>query len=519
MIAGRWRIERLSFDLDERGRGRAHYRVIAGSMVFDFPVFSFEPRFEGRTGRIVGRQWDMLAALIEGPVTAEAIEETARAMPRLYGGRAAARTLNWCRANRSSRVFEHAAERLAAGQQPDPALLAQACYVMRNTGIEGNGTIGTRSFLALEDSHELRRPLACQMLCAYLMRCFAIDLLHHAARLRNPRAAELAPEWQRFIGLGNGSALGLVLYAYNHPQLINRWLQAYEAALVAAQSLPRAQALAGLPLLLRLMDRAICFRQQDRMQYDALAPSLVVANELAALRAQAAALPERDDPLPFAALCTMASPYHAETQETLHSLLQELVPETIAQLRDGLIVHEEMAADPLMLVGALRDLLHAEYGWALALRTDDPARRYIWYKSAAAEEPRRARREEAGDAHDLAVDLPLLTQRLEEALAKADAGQSVARFLLQRPELRAIVARVQSLRGLRYHSPQADIMGEEFVPIQLVRLVNAGIHGIDKTRDYLGRNLRGVMFHGAPMPAEIATGADPYWFHPAEPGG
>ena len=422
MIAGRWRVERLAFDLDGKGRGRAHYRVVAGSAVFDFPVFSFEPQLAGRTGRIVGRKWDMMAALIEGPVTAQEIEETARAMPRLYGGRAAPRTLNWCRANRSSRVFEHAAERLAAGAQPEPALLAQACYVMRNTGIEGNGTIGTRTFLALEDDHELRRPLAAQMLCGYLMRCFAVDLLHHTARLRNPSAAELAPDWQRFIGLGNGSALGLVLYAYNHPKLIDRWLQAYETALVAAQSLPRARALAALPLLLRLLDRAIRFREQDRMQYDALAPSPAIAGELSMLRARAAALPQRKDALPLAELCAVAAGCHPETQETLHVLLQELVPDVIAELRDGLIVEEEMTTEPLMRVGALRDLLHAEYGWALAMRTDDPARRYVWYKSAAAEEPRRGPREEAGDAHDLAVDLPLLMQRLEVALEEADLG-------------------------------------------------------------------------------------------------
>ena len=57
------------------------------------------------------------------------------------------------------------------------------------------------------------------------------------------------------------------------------------------------------------------------------------------------------------------------------------------------------------------------------------------------------------------------------------------------------------------------------MPIHIVRLMNAGIYGIDKTRDYLGRNLRGVMFHGAPLPADIAAGTDPYWFNPAEPGG
>jgi hypothetical protein len=44
------------------------------------------------------------------------------------------------------------------------SVLAQACYLMRNTGLDGNGTFGTPSFLALEETHPLRHPLAAQML-------------------------------------------------------------------------------------------------------------------------------------------------------------------------------------------------------------------------------------------------------------------------------------------------------------------------------------------------------------------
>ena len=62
-----------------------------------------------------------------------------------------------------------------------------------------------------------------------------------------------------------------------------------------------------------------------------------------------------------------------------------------------------------------------------------------------------------------------------------------------------------------------NIMGDSFVPIDIVRLMNVAIHGIDKTRDYLNRNLRGVLFHGAPLPDEIARGEGADWFWPAEP--
>jgi len=79
------------------------------------------------------------------------------------------------------------------------------------------------------------------------------------------------------------------------------------------------------------------------------------------------------------------------------------------------------------------------------------------------------------------------------------------------------VARIQGLRGRAYHTPRANINAEAFIPIDLVRLMNCGIHGIDKTRDFLNRNLRGVLYHGAPTRDDIRSGYSGTWFYPAEP--
>lgn len=107
---------------------------------------------------------------------------------------------------------------------------------------------------------------------------------------------------------------------------------------------------------------------------------------------------------------------------------------------------------------------------------------------------------------------------LDRDLAAADPTLSTARFLLAHPEHRAIATRVQALAGTGLHSPHADIMSAAFTPAHITRLLNVGIHGIDKTRDFLDRNLRGVLFHGAPVPEDIAAGsADDLWFYPSEP--
>jgi hypothetical protein len=521
----RWRITRLKFDIDEQARGQAFYRIETPQWTFDFPVFSFEYSPIGRTGRIISRSWDMMAALVEGPMSEADIERTREELPKLYAGRATPGTLIWCRSNRSSRAFNHAIEELASGRQPDPAVVGQVCYLMRNTGLDGNGTFGTRSFRTLEADHPLRTSLSAQMLCAYMMRVFAEDLVNHLARCRSPHAVPLSRDIARFLGIGNGSALGLVLFVNNHPRLIDRWLGAREEALASAKALDIKTGDPRLKKLQDLIERAIRFRQQDRVRYDRLKSGVEIARDLKTIHAAVSALIDTGQVdniswrYPLAALCDSVTPkVCTEALETLHALLIELVPEIADPLAERLIVDEETITRPEVPLGALRELLHANYRWALDMDISTPeSRRFVWYKSANAEEPRRGPSDEIEWAFNLGLDLPRLAQSLDQALAAGNPREPTAMLLLARPDLRAFVARVQSLADLRYHSPVMNMMADDFVPIEIVGMMNVAIHGIDKTRDYLNRNLRGVLYHGAPLPDEIAAGVADDWFWPGEP--
>ncbi len=531
----RWRIRRIHWSIDERARGTALYRIDTPTMPFDFTVHSFEPRQEGRMGRIIGRAWDMKAALIEGPVSPDDIRITGEEILKLYAGRATPGTLIWARSNRSGRVFDHTVEALAAGRQPDIATVAEACYLMRNTGLDGNGTFGTRSFRSLEDTHPLRRPLDAQMLCAYMMRVFSIDLVEHLARSRNPAAARLAPEIQRFLGVGNGSALGLNLFVNNHPQLLNAWLQAREQAVVAAKSI---QVGAKHPVLARLavlVEKAAVFRREDRMEYERFADSAEVASSLDKVHSfirrlydtgnliehgQESSSPDAGGmTFSLAAVADRLERHvHPEAFETLLALMTELVPDLCDRLAETLRVDEEYCTEPDMSVGRLRSILRAEYSWAFEMDLDSPgSNRYVWYKSETAEEPRRGDRTEAGEVFNLGLDLPRLVRDLDRQLASQQPSMSVARYLLAHPADRFIVSRIQTLSGTEYHSPHMNMMGEELVPGDITRLINIAIHGLDKTRDYLQRSLRGVIYQGAPTVEDIAAGVGCDWFYPKEP--
>lgn len=523
-VKQRWSIECKRFAIDASGRGVADYRIEIGGWRFSFPVFSFEPSASGRTGRIIGRAWDMMGALVEGDISPADFERTGTELPKLYEGRATPGTLIWCRSNRSGRFFNAARNALIAGQQPDVATLATSCYLMRNTGLDGNGTFGTKAFLAYEANHPLRWSLAAQMLCAYMMRVFAQDLVHHLARLENPAAPQLDPALRRFLGVGNGSALGLMLFVNNHPRLIDRWISIRETALANAKALDATRD--RLKLLLPLIDKAIVFRRQDRAEYESLIASNEVARDLEVVRERVCRLLARVEAgealpgYPLFDLCEgLDGAIAPEALETLHSMLIELVPESADALVEMLVLDEELTGRPDMPIRRLLEIVRDEYAWAFRLDlTSEASQRYVWYKSATAEEPRRGPRAEAHDAINLGLDLARLIVALEADLARQDPNLSTARFLIGHPWHRAIVARVQALAGGLYHSPYADIMSEDFVPAHITRLLNVGLHGIDKTRDFLNRNLRGVMFHGAPLPEELAAGtADDHWFCPAEP--
>lgn len=525
LIRERWEISVERFDVDETSTGTAVYSIKAPRQEFSFIAFSRPPSRKARTGRIIGKAWDMMGTLNEGPATEADIQSAREELPKLYRGRATPNALVWCRSNRSMRVFDQTLAALAEGRQPSIDDLSQVCYLMRNTGLDGNGTFGTRPFPSLGRDHALGRPLEAQLLTAYLMREYSCDLVEHLARLASPKAVGLDPAIRRYLGVGNGSALGLIFFIHKHPQLISSFIAAREQAIAIARGLRLAKGDKRIDELLGLVRRAITFRREDRMMYEAFASSAEVAEDLEKVTVALKELREtgmvggahRTYPLDV-----LAQRFEAELKpesfETYLSLLIELVPEEADALLPSIGGPDEVNVSPAETVESLSDLIRQQYQWALDIDMSTPdAYKYVWYKSETAEEPRRGAREEVPEALDLGLDICGGVQSLMADLSREAPDLSVARFLMKHPGHRHLVARIQTLRDLPYHTPMANINAEDFIPIDLVRLMNVGIHGIDKTRDFLRRNLRGVLYHGAPTPAEIRAGRAEFWAYPAEP--
>lgn len=517
LFRDRWSIRCESLDLDAEGAGIARYGIEAGGRRFEFVALANPPVEGGRSGRVLDGERDMNGGLYEGRATDRQIETMRREMPKIYAGRAEPDTLIWCRSNRSMRVFEHVVGRLAAGRQPDPERIAEIGYLMRNVGIEGNGIYGTRPFLTYGRDHPLGAPYMAQMLAGYMMREFSFDLAEHLARVGSPGAAALDPAFKRFIGIGNGSAIGLVFFVYNRPQFLGRWLEMRERLIASAAALHLADDDPRRATLAALLERAARFVAEDRVGEDG---GTANAQRSAELRALAAA---------FAADATLGRPVRrlldkawaecaGATAETVLSCVMDLMPELRDRLLACFVVDEDPPPAPRMRLGDLAGLIERQYGWALATDTETPsANHFVWYQSISNDEPRRGTRDDTPATHNMLRNVVGGVKALLADIRAFGETGDTADFLLAHPEHRHTAQRIEHLRDARFHTPHCNPFAEDFRALDLVRLIMVGFYGLAKPVDYLDRNARGIMFHGAPARGEIGRPLEPGWHLPLMP--
>lgn len=518
IFAQGWRVERTLFELDAVGAGIARYSIHACGRMFEFVALSNAPVDGGRSGRVLDGERDMNAGLYEGFASDSQIETMRREMPKIYFGRAEGDTLIWCRSNRSMRIFEHVVERLAAGLQPDPSRIAETGYLMRNVGIEGNGVYGTRAFGAYGSDHPLRLPYMAQMLTAYMMREFAFDLAEHLARAASPSAVTLSRDFKRFIGIGNGSAIGLVFFVYNKPAFIGRWLEMRERLVATAAALKLERADPRRAMLESLLEKAARFAAEDRIGRTDTEERARHCSEIGLLRdwlcdASVAVLD-------LGQIIERAShTVSIEALETLHSCCMELLPDLRDAMLECFFVDDELPPAPLIALEALTSLIRRDYGWALETDTSsEEANHFVWYQSVSNDEPRRGNRQDTPASINMIRNIAADVTALLHDIDAFGPACSMADFLLVHPCHRYIIQRLELLADQRFHTPHCNPFDRSFEALSLVKLVMVGFYGLEKPVDFLDRNSRGIMFHGAPARDELGGRLEPGWFYPLLPG-
>ena len=383
-------------------------------------------------------------------------------------------------------------------------MLTATGYLMRTTAVYGNGKFGIADRDKVMGYDGLTGPFQAEMLTVFLIREFTLLLAEHCARQKGGQAAaRLAPPIRRYIGVGNSTGLGMAPFLVNHPCLIHSWIMAREVALSRALGLSTASDHQRGQFSV-LLDRARNHvRQWTVDDPDQMARIARLATELDQLQASLAArpLPEQN---PFADAFSRVQDTSEEAQEMMVSMLIELVPDEVDGLADCMANPYTPKLDPGMTLAELSALLDQHYGWTQAVDLADPAAQtHFWYVSEEKLEPRLGNRHcEDGAEREMPFNIPLYSDQLRRAIAGTDPGQCVAEFLLQRPDLRHIVRRVQTTARYPYGEIRDNLVDESCRPIDLLRC-KLSFFGASKFDPKSDRWTRITLYQGAPTAEDL----------------
>lgn len=527
MVAQQWQVTRERFDMDDRGRGVAIYRIEAKPYTWRLVLFSQVLTEGERQDRVIAGGWDLTLALVEGDVDEERLARLRANVPLQEHGRADQGSIIWGRGNRSARFFDAVAKALAAGRQPDPDMFQASPYLMRSTAFYSNGKFGLADFERFGPEHPFAVPYRPHFLSAWLMRELSLDLVEHCARAINPDAAVLDASWRRYFGLGNATGLGMVPYVINHPQVLNAWARLREVPLAAVRGRDVDPGDPDVARVRELFDRAVTYLELGGPTDITPFPNCaVVAAQLAQVRdlleeyAEHGTIRGAQVRHPWDVLHTEAEAISPGCRGAVASILVELTGDLDATIEASLSCDERSAVQPSQTVGELVDTLKQHYGWVRRFNFADAAQQtYFWFFSQDNEEPRRGRRGvDAGEQVEHSTDIARAVAALWTDLDTADAQTSVARFLLAHPWHRGAVSRVQTVHQLTYGEAQTNLLAEDFLPLNVQRL-QLSVYGMENFVPQSTDWLRVTLFVGAPRVSDLADGtADDDWIFVSAPG-
>ena len=519
MSSERWRFERRRFDVDDNGFGASVYAAHGPERSYSLVAFTRDIAPDQRTDRVIAEVWDGTFSLFDGIPSDADIARLSENTPRQEAGRFRASELVLARGNKSLRLFEHVAERLSRGEQPDAELLCDVGYLMRTTAVYGSGKFGCADRMKIAERPELAAPFQAEMLAVYLIRWLTIDLVNHVARCRGGDAAvALDADHARYLGIGNSTGLGMVPFLVKYPELIHNWVAARETALGRVRAIERASGaeiadFAGL--IARARRHVGEWRVEDAVQTGRIERLKADLSALADWCGQGLKAPKPWD----TAYRFAEETFSPEGQELTVSLLLEGRGDLVDDLGPTMSANGSFALDPAMALGDLTALIEAHYGWALGIDYGDAsAQERFWYYSQDKLEPRLGERfKEPGAEREMPLSVGRDAARLFAVVSARDPAEPVADFLLAHPEFRHMVRRVQGSAVAPYGEIRDNLLAAGVRPLDVLRFKLAffGVSKFDPKSDLWTRV---NMFQGAPLPLELAGGWDGEWVFPVRPG-
>ncbi|WP_045423327.1 hypothetical protein [Vibrio jasicida] len=517
MASQEWQVNKHEWQLCPRGFGHVIYKLATPEYVYHLVVFCDEIADEERNDRVIAEKWDVTFALVKGDVNVELLEHLRANVPLQEAGRNPNNVLVLARANKSVRVFEHIVAALSKGQQPEPKELAEVGYILRTTAVYGNGKFGIADFKLLENNPDFNQSFSAQMCAVYLLREFSLDWVHYLAQQQGgDNAIALHRGLQRYLGVGNATGLGMAPYLINHPCIVDQWMTSRERAIAQVFAMPcETQQESSLNALLakaqRHLEQVITINQhQDQLNYKAI-------EDIKALQINLNALISNH--INWGGLIEQTTTMSLEAQEILTSCLIELYPSLVDEFENQMNTDESLSIPGGKCVQDVLQVLESKYRWSIdADYTLSENNYWFWYRSQDKEEPRMGvRGEEIGEERELPLDIGRQVNRYYHALLKCLPETSLAEFLLQNPQYRAITRRVLTLGNREMGDIQMNVLREDALPMHLLRCKLA-VFGATKFDPRSDRWVRVTFFQGAPLLDEVRDPAyNDTWIFPIMP--
>ena len=507
MSKEKWRFEKLRQDVDENGYGVSIYAAHTPERTYSLIAFTQDIPADMRTDRVIAEVWDATFNLFDGVPTQADIDYLAQNTPKQEGGRFRPSELSLARANKSLRLFEHIVSSLAAGKQPDVELLASVGYIMRTTAVYGSGKFGCADRAKIAERGECKVSFHMELLAVYLIRWFTIDLVETIAKKRGgDRAVSLESHIRQFIGVGNSTGLGMAPFLLKHPVLIHNWVTAKETALARVRSLetPVQGSLdAYIQSVRQVAQHLKEWRVADEVQSARIAQ---LETEIAELASWCDDENNLVKPYPWNGIYQFVEDnFSLECQEMVVSLIIEPHGTLVDDLADTMFSTTAPQFEAGMSLARLKSIVRDYYAWATNIDFSlSESQHHFWYYSEDKLEPRfGSKGVDDGVDQEMPLAIGRDTDDLNEQLKSVKDEMTTGEFVLQYPQFRHIIRRIQNTALRPYAEVQDNLLGETMRPLDLLRFKLAffGASKFDPKSDLWTRI---SMYQGAPMPDQLA---------------
>lgn len=519
--AEKWKFSRKIFEIGDDCSGTAVYTYQLSGRAYSLIAFAHKISDDERSDRVIATKWDSTFTLFDGIPSKKDINRLKQNVPNQEAGRVSEKEITLSRANKSVRLWDYVVNCLSNGQQPDIQEIEKVGYMMRTTAVYGSGKFGAVDYTEISNRPEFGTPFQAEMLTVYMIRAFVIDLLQHAAKVKNPnKYVQLDPKFCEMLGVGNSTGLGMAPFLINHPQLLNNWISAKEKALARIRGLKEPKE-TYIELFKNYIKRSNYLIESWNSKHELQALKLDRLRQDKIILDNYVEKFNFNSSYPFNTLYEWAEKtLGEEAQELLVSLILEPFGELIDDLSHGMSDTKQFTTkiNGSMLVGEFLKKTEKHYAYALKINWNNSKNNELaWYVSEEKLEPRLGNRfkEEGIEFYEQPLQPSRDVARMHLDLSKWENNKSIAEFLMKHPEHRHIIRRCQIIFNNPYAEIQDNTISSDVIPIDLLRakLSFFGAFHFDPRSD---RWVRINMFKGAPLPQTLDNENCDNWTYPEQ---